>query len=63
MIKEKTRLPDQISLNFFCDIHIVGSEFGIYNIKAEIHPFLYQQFIVGDLIAWRDIFWCFHILT
>ncbi len=40
---EKT-LPGLMSLNFCCDIQMVGSEFGIKNMKAWIHPALSQRF-------------------
>ena len=33
-----------MSLDFSCDIQMVGSEFGINNMKAWSHPALYQQF-------------------
>ncbi len=33
-----------MSLDFRCDIQMVGSEFGIKNMKAWIHPALSQQF-------------------
>ncbi len=33
-----------ISLNFCCDIQIVGSEFGVKSMKAWIHPALSQRF-------------------
>ncbi len=36
-------LPDLMSLDFCCDIQIVGSEFGVKNMKAWIHPALSQQ--------------------
>ena len=31
-----------MSLDFSCDIQMVGSEFGINNMKAWIHPALYS---------------------
>ncbi len=40
---EKT-LPGLMSLDFCCNIQIVGSEFGIKNMKAWIHPALSQWF-------------------
>ncbi len=40
---EKT-LPGPMSLNFCCDIQMVGSEFAIKNMKAWIHPALSQLF-------------------
>ncbi len=40
---EKT-LPGLMSLNFCSDIQMVGSEFGIKNMKAWIHPALSQRF-------------------
>ncbi len=33
-----------MSLDFCCDIQMVGSEFGIKNMKAWIHPALSQRF-------------------
>ncbi len=40
---EKT-LPSPMSLEFYCDIQMVGSEFGIKNMKAWIHPAFSQRF-------------------
>jgi len=34
-------MPGLISLDFCCDIHLVGSEFDINNMKAWIYPALY----------------------
>ncbi len=36
-------LPGLMSLDFCCDIQMVGSEFGIKNMKAWIHPALSQR--------------------
>ncbi len=33
-----------MSLDFCCDIQMVGSEFGVMNVKAWIHPALSQRF-------------------
>ncbi len=33
--------------DFCCDIQMVGSEFGVKNMKAWIHPALSQQFRLG----------------
>lgn len=42
------RLPRMMSLDFCC-IQIVGSEFGMNNIKVWIHPNLFQRSrLVGD---------------
>lgn len=37
-------LPGLLSLNFCSDTQIVGSEFGVNNMKTWIHPVLYQRF-------------------
>ncbi len=37
-------LPGLTSLDYCCDIQMVGSEFGVKNIKAWIHPALSQWF-------------------
>ncbi len=37
-------LPGLMSLNFCCDIQMVGSELGVKNMKAWIHPALSQRF-------------------
>lgn len=37
-------LADLMNLNIFCNIWLVGSEFGVNDMKAWIHPALYQQF-------------------
>ncbi len=42
--KSGKTLPGLMSLNFCCDIQMVGSEFGIKNMKAWIHPALSQRF-------------------
>ncbi len=33
-----------MSLDFCCDIQMVGSEFGVKNMKVWIHPALSQRF-------------------
>ncbi len=43
------RLPGLMGLNFCLDIQMVGSEFGVNNIKAWIHPAQYQRF---RLLVW-----------
>ncbi len=37
-------LPGLVSLDFCCDIQMVGSEFGVKNKKAWIHPALSKRF-------------------
>lgn len=37
-------LPGQMSLDFLCDIQMAGEDFDINNMKAWIHPTLYQWF-------------------
>ena len=37
-------LPGLMSLDFCSDIRTGGSELGVNNMKAWIHPALYQQF-------------------
>lgn len=37
-------LPGVMSLDFCCDIQMLGSEFCINNVKACIHPALFQWF-------------------
>ncbi len=37
-------MPGLMSLDFCCDIQMVGSEFGVKNMKAWIHPALSQRF-------------------
>ncbi len=37
-------MPGLISVGFFCDIQMVGSEFGVKNMKAWIHSALSEQF-------------------
>ncbi len=37
-------LPGLMSLDFCCDIQMIGSEFGVKNMKAWIHPALSQRF-------------------
>ena len=43
-IEDCKKLPGLMSLDFCCDIRMVGSEFGVNNMKAWIHPALYQRF-------------------
>ncbi len=43
-IKIGKTLPGLMSLDFCCDIQMVGSEFDVKNIKAWIHPALSQRF-------------------
>ncbi len=43
-IEDWKTLPGLMSLNFCCDIQMVGSVFGIKNKKAWIHPALSQWF-------------------
>ncbi len=43
-IEDWKSLPGLMSLDFCCDIQIVGSEFGVKNLKAWIHPALSQRF-------------------
>ncbi len=48
-----------MSLEFCCDIQMVGSEFGIKNIKAWIHPALSQRFrlvvVVWGMFSWHTL--------
>ncbi|KAG8550500.1 hypothetical protein GDO81_024898 [Engystomops pustulosus] len=41
-----------MSLDFCCDIRMVGSEFGVNNMKAWIHPALYQRFRLVVVVSW-----------
>ncbi len=52
----KKTLPGLMSLDFCCNIQMVGSEFGIKNMKAWIHPALSQQFglLMGVMV--RGVF-------
>ncbi len=43
-IEDWKTLPGLMGLDFCCDIQMVGSEFGVKNMKAWIHPALSQQF-------------------
>ncbi len=43
-IEDWKALPGLMSLDFCCDILMVGSELGVKNIKAWIHPDLSQRF-------------------
>ncbi len=49
-------LPALIRLNFFCNIQMVGSEFGIKNMKAWIHPATVQSG-GGGLMVWGIFSW------
>ncbi len=49
-------LPGLMSLDFCCDIQMVGSEFGVKNMKAWIHPACLQ----GYLQCWA--FWHMYVL-
>ncbi|MDF4280576.1 hypothetical protein P3371_24365 [Vibrio parahaemolyticus] len=51
-IEDWKTLPGLMSLDFCCHIQMVESEFGVNNMKAWIHPALYQQWWcngVGDI--------------
>ncbi len=37
-------------LDFCCDIQMVGSEFGVKNMKAWIHPALSQLFMLDVVV-------------
>ncbi len=41
-----------MSLDFCCDIQMVGSEFGVLNMKAWIHTALSQQFRLVVVVKW-----------
>ncbi|KAG8554186.1 hypothetical protein GDO81_003707 [Engystomops pustulosus] len=41
-----------MSLDFCCDIRMVGSEFGVNNMKVWIHPALYQRFRLVVVVSW-----------
>ncbi len=43
-IEDWKTLPGLMSLDFCCNIQMIGSEFGIKNMKAWIHPALSQRF-------------------
>ncbi len=43
-IEDRKTLPGLMSLDFCCDIQMVGSEFGVKHMKAWIHPALSQRF-------------------
>ncbi len=49
-------LPALIRLNFFCNIQMVGSKFGIKNMKAWIHPATVQAG-GGGLMVWGIFSW------
>ncbi len=51
-------LPGIMSLDFCCNIQMVGSEFGIKNMKAWIHPALSQRFrlLVAGVMVWGGCF-------
>ncbi len=51
-----------MSLDFCCEIQMVGSEFGIKNMKAWIHPALSQQaqaagsgVMVWGIFSWHTL--------
>ena len=53
-----------MSLDFSCDIQMVGSEFGVNNMKAWIHPALYPSCLVskvqaggGGVMVWGIFSW------
>ncbi len=47
-----------MSLDFCCDIQMVGSEFGVKNMKAWIHPALSQQVqAAGGVMVWGIFYW------
>ncbi len=41
-----------MSLDFCCHIQMVGSEYGVTNMKAWIHPALSQQFRLVVVVYW-----------
>lgn len=41
-------LSGLMGLDFYCDIWKVGSEFGIKNMKAWVHPAFYQPFMLVE---------------
>ncbi len=43
-IEDRKMLPGLMSLDFCCDIQMVGSKYGVKNMKAWIHPALSQRF-------------------
>ncbi len=49
-------LPDLMSLNFCCNIQMVGSEIGEKNMKAWIHPDSTIQ-AGGGVMVWRIFSW------
>ncbi len=46
-----------MSLDFCCDIQMVGSEFGVKNMKAWIHPVLTVQAGGGGVMMWGIFSW------
>ncbi len=48
-----------MSLDFCSDIQMVGSEFGVKNMKAWIHPALSQWFrlVIGGVMVWGIFSW------
>ncbi len=51
-------LPGRMSLDFCCNIQMVGSEFGLKNMKAWIHPALSQWFrlvVVLGIFYWHTL--------
>ncbi len=49
-IEDWTKLPGLMSLDFCCDIQMVGLQFGVKNIKEWIHPALSQRFRLGVVV-------------
>ncbi len=49
-VTQKT-LPSLMSLGFCCDIQMVGSKFGVKNMKAWIHPALSQRFMLVVVVV------------
>ena len=45
-------LPGLMSVNFSCDIQMVGSEVGIHYRKACIHPAMYKRFMLVAVVLW-----------
>ncbi len=46
-----------MSLNFCCNIQMVGSEIGEKNMKAWIHPDSTIQAAGGSVMVWRIFYW------
>ncbi len=49
-IEDWKTLPGLMSLDFCCNIQMVGSEFGVKNMKAWIHPALSQRFGLLEVV-------------